>query len=408
MALDIFITPKPCETIFSLLTRAHLMSGSLSPLTTLRNLTGHRGYKPLSSLPSNLQHICGCLNLEVKPDQIIKRNTLFPFYKPFLPEARRSFVIEGMLNSGATKSRIGLLKSHCGAADQLAYCAECVKADTYKFGFSYWHREHMLVGVELCHLHGCPLVKIKIEESQFGARRLQLPGELVLSNNLDKTQYERLAFVAEQVAWITNNDIEIFIGSHSYKQLLRERDLMTTSYHVRMKSLQACVSDWLTPLAKISPFAELLAAFTVERNWVASIVAGKEGMHHPLKHIAIWGALKTNFETFIQRSQVEEQLSLPLEIKSRPEITEKLLLTTVKKCRTATASAKFLNCSVQTVLVLMEKFGITIKRKPSKLNREVIEKIIFLSSQGMPPAEIAPKLHLSVSTVNRVKRSHRA
>lgn len=406
MALEVFITPKPRETIFSLLTRAHILLGSLSPLVSLQVLTGHRGYKPLSSLPSNIRHICKSLNLEINPAQIIQGHTLFPFYNPFLPAHRRDFVIDGMLDFGATKSRIGLLKSHCGAADQLAYCSECVKDDIYKYGFPYWHREHMLVGVELCHLHGLALIKIKLNESQFGDRCLQLPGELKSVNTYSETQYDRLRFVASQVAVVANTEIQISIDLDSYSPLLAENDLLTNSSHVRMKKLQDLIKDWLTPLAEVKPFNDLFVALNVERNWVASIVAGKAGMHHPLKHIVLWGALNTDFYSLINSVQCIEQLRLPLRCNRRCEITEDVLQAAILSCGSATAAARLLNCSTQTVLALMEKFGIAVKRRPKKLNKTIINKIIKRSLEGLSTSKIAAECGLSIATVNRIKRSN--
>lgn len=406
MALEVFITPKARETIFSMLTRAHILSGSSSPLTSLRDLTGHRGYKPLTSLPSNINHICGSLHLSERPEKIITGHTLFPLYRPFLPQSRRNFVTDGMLNCGAVKSRIGLLKSHCGAADQLAYCCECVKDDVYNYGFPYWHREHMLVGVEVCHLHRLPLTKVELDENKFGTRCFQLPGEQSAPNIWSELQYKQLCFIAEQVAIITNTEIEVFIGSHSYHQALSENLFLTDASHVRMKSLHLLVEDWLLPLAKVRPFDELLAALNVERNWVANIVAGKEGMHHPIKHIILWGALNIDFHNLTRSVQRVEQLVLPLIFYQRPEITKEVLQAAVTQCGSASASARLLNCSTQTVLVLMEKFGLTTKRKPKKLNQIIIEKVINLSLRGVSTAKIAAELGLSISTVNRIERSH--
>lgn len=406
MVLDIFLTPKPRETIFSILTRAHILSGCISPLISLRKFTGHRGYKPLSSLPSNLNVICSSLHLETKPEVIIKNHTLFPLYRHFLPIHRWDFVMQGMLDSGATKSRMGLLKSHCGAADQLAYCYECVKDDIFKFGFPYWHREHMLVGVEFCHLHKLPLTKISMEQSRFGTRCLQLPGEDNLLTSRSEIQIDRLCFVAEQIALIINSKSDIFIDAHSYYQLLAEKNLLTKSSHLRMKALQILVSEWLSPLTGVEPFDELLNALNVERNWVANLVAGKEGMHHPFKHIALWGALDINFLTLIQSLQKVEQLPLPLTFMTKPEITKEFLQAAISQCGTATATAHFLNCSTQTVLAHMEKFGFSPKRKPKKLDQKIIEKILELSSKGISTAKIASELKLSVSTINRIERAH--
>jgi len=162
----------------------------------------------------------------------------------------------------------------------------------------------------------------------------------------------------------------------------------------------------MSPLTGVEPFDELLSALNVERNWVANLVAGKEGMHHPFKHIALWGALDINFLTLIQSLQKVEQLTLPLTFMAKPEITKEFLQGAISRCGTGTAAAHFLNCSTQTVLVYMEKFGFSLKRKPKKLDQKVIEKILDLSSKGISTAKIAAELKLSISTINRIERAH--
>lgn len=406
MAFEIFITPKPSETIFSMLSRAHIISAATTPLLTLKNLTGHRGYKPLSSLPSNVKLVCERIHLDDPPEVVIRKHTLFNLYRPVLPPRRQEFVLQGMLNSGAVKSRLGLLKSHCGAADQLAYCSACAKSDIYTYGYTYWRREHMLVGVEVCHLHKLSLTKIILQHDKYGTRNLQLPGCEKCVRDWSSSQFRKLCYISEQVALMTNMDVNVFIDSTSYLTLLKPYNLVTQSLHIRMKVLQKIVRDWLESIADVEPFNELFSALAIERNWVANLVAGREGMHHPLKHIILWGALDLDYHAVIELLQASKQFTLSLTSSAKPEITKDLLAEAVGKYRSARGTARFLNCSVSTVLVLMEKFGLSPKRKPKKLSSGIIEQILILTSEGKSTSTIAKSLGLSIPTVNRVKRSH--
>ncbi len=404
MAFEIFITPKPSETIFSILSRAHIMSAAASPLVTLKRLTDHRGYKPLSSLPSNLTLICERVHLKDSPEVVIRRHTLFNLYKPFLPASRRDFVLQGMLASGAVKSRLGLLKSHCGAADQLAHCSECAKNDIFTIGYAYWRREHMLVGVEVCHIHKVFLTKTCLNYEKYETRCLQLPSLEKSPSDWNSVQYEKLLFISEQVALITNIEADVFIDSSSYLTLLKSHNVVTPSSHLRMRVLQHRVRDWLKPIAAIQPFDELFSALDVERNWVANLVAGKEGMHHPLKHIILWGTLDLDYRAVIEMLQVSKQFTLPLTSPVKSEITKEILADAVEKYHSARGAARFLNCSVNTVLVLMEKFGFPIKRRSKKLDESVVNRVLELTSKGLSTSVIARELNLSIPTINRIKR----
>lgn len=402
----VFIKPNNGETIFSLLSREHLLSGRTSPLISLKEITGHRGYRPLSSLPSNLTTICQNMNLTSSPEVVIINNTLFNFYRPFLNPERRTFIIQAMLDAGAVKSRMGLLKSHCGAADQLAYCCECVKADIYRHGFAYWHREHMLVGVELCHLHGVPITKIDINNEIFEARNLQLPGTHQSTELWADEAYEKLIFIAQQVSLMVNTEIIFFINSNSYQPLLKSEDLITESNHIRIQEIHKRVINWLRPLSNVGVYKQLFLALKVERNWVANLVAGREGLHHPLKHIILWGALEVDFHSFIDTLQNSEQLEFDLKINSIKNLSAKELLDAFEKCGTATSTAKFLKCSVNTVLVLLQQLGVSLQRKPKKLSSKLIEKIIKLSDKGYSTRQISIEVNISIPTVNRIKRSY--
>jgi hypothetical protein len=400
------IKPNNGETIFSLLTREHVMSGRISPLVSLKEMTGHRGYKPLSSLPSFLGVICQKLDLGISHNEVINRHTLFNLYQPFLNPERRQFVIDGMIGSGATKSRMGLLKSHCGAADQLAYCCECAKTDIERLGFAYWHREHSLVGVEICPWHGVTLTKIEIESEKYGARNLQLPGNEPTVNFWTQEQYERLSYIAQQISIILNSHSEIYITASNYQHLLKAEQLVTASNHIRIRALKTKVISWLKPLSQIGVYKQLFSALNVERDWTANLVAGRDGLHHPLKHIVLLGAIGSDYQSFMDVLNGGEQLSLELNHAPRRSFTLDALLNICQGSMSARQASKVLGCSVNTALVLLQKSGLSPNRRPKKLTSCIIEKILDMSARGYSTRLIATETDLSISTINRVRRGH--
>lgn len=394
------------ETVFSLLSREHLLSGRTSPLISLKETTGHRGYKPLSSLPSNLDVICQNLDLGISPEEVIKKHTLFNLYRPFLNLERRQFVIDGMIGSGATKSRMGLLKSHCGAADQLAYCTECVKMDIERNGYAYWHREHSLVGVEICPSHRVGLTKINLESEIYSGRNLQLPSDQPSANFWTNEQYERLSYIAQQTSIVLNAQSKEYLTASSYQFLLRAENLVTPSQHIRMQALKTRVGSWLEPLSQVGIYKQLFSALDIERDWTANLVAGKEGLHHPLKHIIVWGALGRDYSSFMDMLKSGEQLPLDLQYSPQKSLSAGELFDAFSKSGSARSTAKLLGCSVNTVLVLMQKFGLSPKRRPKKLKPWIIEKVLDMHAQGYSTQQISIELNLSIPTVNRIKRGN--
>lgn len=403
---SIHVEPKIRETIFSVLARARIRSGIRNPLDALKLLTGVRGYRPLSSLPNRLLDIRSLLGIEKSVEEIIDNNTLFNVYKPFISARREQFILDGMKNIGSIKSRMGVLKSHCGAADQLAYCSRCREQDIFHDGFAYWRREHMLCGIYCCYIHQVPLNIVDSIGQKYGTRFLILPdgGQ---SHFFTESQETKLLFIADQVARLANTDLPYKVNPYSYLPLLRTAGLVTTANHIRIRNLEKSVQGWISPLKELFPFNQLYDALSVERSWVANLVAGREGMHHPLKHIILWGALESDLRSLEHSMDVSlSQLPLRLTIKSKDQLIKEHVLEALERFRTASNAAKHLNCSTTTLLVSMRKFGIPFKGKPKILTNAVISEALNLLSSGKSTAEVAASSKLSVSTVNRLKRAY--
>lgn len=90
-------------------------------------------------------------------ETILRRQTLFPYYEPFLPqstsEARKQALI-----SGECRCTIGTRAYRVNPPEFLCICEQCAEKDRQKLAETYWHRVHQLPGVLVCPNHGTPLV----------------------------------------------------------------------------------------------------------------------------------------------------------------------------------------------------------------------------------------------------------
>ncbi len=77
------IVPVTGESVYSILSRLHVLEGSTSPLVTLKKWTGVRGYKPLSGLPTHLSKFANQLSLPDGPMRLIRAHTHFPYMHIF-------------------------------------------------------------------------------------------------------------------------------------------------------------------------------------------------------------------------------------------------------------------------------------------------------------------------------------
>ena len=112
-----FLKFQTNESVYSILARAHCILGHDNPLQTLTAITGIRGFKPMSGLPTHLADIAGNLKIKKSLSDIIDQNTHYPLYKYFLRPSRRPAVLDAMCGAGAVKSRIGVLRNHLGAVE---------------------------------------------------------------------------------------------------------------------------------------------------------------------------------------------------------------------------------------------------------------------------------------------------
>ena len=345
-----YIEPRPDESSYSLLARAHLQTGARSPAESLWQLTGRRGHKPLSGLPTGSKEIVARIGLGIDVDEWVHKHTLFPLFRPFVPQQRLDFIRESIRGSGAAKSRLGLLRSHCGAMEQLAYCSRCNDLAVSQFGHAYWTRATQLNGVAVCAHHQLPLLKIAIEDLPWKSRALVLP-EAGQEMRIPDDKKGALAFISQQVGELLNDRTNIAVQHQMYVDILRSAGLYTKMGRVRGRLLTSAIRRWLKPIRELQPFDQLLSSLGVERNWATIAVACEGGFTHPLKHIVIWGAIGSTWRDLVDSAFSEyHQMELKLRVASSPPPpTDAMVLETLQRTDTLTAAAGKLGCDVTTM-----------------------------------------------------------
>ncbi len=111
-------------------------------------------------------------------DSLIAEHTLLPFYAPFLPPNRIQRLHMDMCstNGPGIYMRVGLMASIVPSPEYLQYCPECAKEDQTRFGEMYWHRQHQVPGVFICHIHNVWLEQsnVRVHNRKPGTSLLQL------------------------------------------------------------------------------------------------------------------------------------------------------------------------------------------------------------------------------------------
>jgi Tn7-like transposition protein D/TniQ len=151
-----FPDPYPDELLFSVCARFSNMMSFPNKRTAVKELFGSKSASAAVDLPNGIGYLISNLPSPHRytVDSLIDKNTLFPFYAPFIPSDRAQTILSEMYASKKNRVRIRLGSNVVRIQpSNLKFCPECVLNDRRYFGETYWHRLHQTPGVEVCPLH---------------------------------------------------------------------------------------------------------------------------------------------------------------------------------------------------------------------------------------------------------------
>lgn len=154
----------PDELVYSLLARYHIQFGYMRYTFTAENLFQSKTVRPdiefINPLtPAALQMITKDMSME----QVIEKHTMFNYYGRFLKNDRRNKAFESMINMQGNYNNLLPIPKRKGDTKRcLRYCPECAESDREQYGFTYWHRVHQMIGVNVCPIHGCKLIDTSV------------------------------------------------------------------------------------------------------------------------------------------------------------------------------------------------------------------------------------------------------
>jgi len=151
-----FPMPYKEELVYSVVARAGVRHGLLSPKQLLDEVFKSRGVVATIDLPCRLQAIAKSLPAAYGAAELIERHTLFPIYAPFIPEHRRRQCLKLMQgqSSGSIHTLLGVSASRTKNPQFLRYCPGCLRDQLMEHGEYYWQRAWQVTGVEVCLQHG--------------------------------------------------------------------------------------------------------------------------------------------------------------------------------------------------------------------------------------------------------------
>jgi predicted transcriptional regulator len=156
--------PYPDELLYSVIARYLIHIGAKSAKCAAGNLFG-RTTKAQVDIPGSIESVSSRTwpIWGMSGEEILNRLTLFPYYVRYMPQNRVAHYLKMLLsdNSQGIHARLGVNGSRVKARRFLRFCRVCRETDQKRYGETYWHRSHQLVGVLVCPEHGEPLIATK-------------------------------------------------------------------------------------------------------------------------------------------------------------------------------------------------------------------------------------------------------
>lgn len=144
--------PLPDEFMSGHVGRLACINGFHTIERTITTLSSDReGRSPLLDPLEIYQSVAALCDLPT--NEYLSRNTLLPI--DFFC-ADRDSEVNSYEHRRIYRQRTTLMRLRAPAR----FCAKCIQCDMAAFGFSYWHRSHLIYGVEWCLHHGEPLYQV--------------------------------------------------------------------------------------------------------------------------------------------------------------------------------------------------------------------------------------------------------
>lgn len=162
--ISYFPSIYPDELLYSQLARYYAKTGYLAYTFAAEDLFQSKTIRPdieflNAYTPEALQMITRTMTIE----DVVMQHTMFPYYGRFIPPERRQKAFDSLVSMGTEyHNLLSIPKRKDRISRHLRYCPECVKDDRQKYGETYWHKVHQMVGVNICPLHHCHLIESDI------------------------------------------------------------------------------------------------------------------------------------------------------------------------------------------------------------------------------------------------------
>jgi transposase len=416
------LVPLPGETLFSLISRHHYISGQPIAALTCEAFFGHPQGGSQHDLPSRLAHLAERANAVWGNAEIMaKERTLLAYYRAFFPREASTEISDRMFGNSVAhlKFRMGLLTSRFRANHPLKACRACMAEDRAKYGWAYWHLNHQYPGVWTCTNHHELLLEGVVKST--GVQRFQwhLPEEdnlrAVSAKQKSQRPPERACLkdfsllVEELVAAHGNEPLDMSRLQQVYRAELGCRNWLTPGGNLRLSSMAKHFGEFLKPFKDLIEFDSLPCTETEINQQLGRLLRPRAEATHPLRHCLMINWLFGSMERFslAYRATLDRR---PESLKAealRPGTAsdlqrEKLVSLVTVGGHSMRVAARQVGIDVGTAITWAGQAGLSISRRPKKLHPKLRQELIARLRRGMDKDAVAKSAELSVVTVTKL------
>ena len=411
----------PDETLFSLASRYHALSGAIHPWVTCEKLFGHRRRGSAHDFPSCIDEFAASTEgLLGDGPAIAAGRTLLQFYLPWrrIETGREAIAALRGQQIGSLKYLLGLLTSRFGAQHPLKACPRCIEEDSRHFGMAYWHRTHQWPGVWACPDHGCAMKvsKVKVDGEYRYAWALPRLEALVSpfsewrARGRGDGQLLRLTRLADMSAAACASGPGAFSDVGTLRTVYRSQMVKLAWIdrvdRLNWNVLEHVLQRHLEALSGLPEFARLTVGPHPLRAHLSLLLYDSSAQTHPLRHLLLIEALFPSWQAFLHSHS--EAVRNPVELPAAPSRTAGSLQRPTMDV-TGTESARQLSreqgVDVHTAMVWRAAAGIAPSRRPKTLKAPVLSRMVVALQAGMSKEEAALQASVSVTTVTRILRT---
>lgn len=415
----------PGETLFSLCSRFHNLTGNALHARTCQQLFGHARDGTAHDFPARLDEFVRRTQGALGDIEGIVDHTLLPFYFPFraVPDAQNAIAAVRNCGLGAIKGKLGMLASRFGSSHPLKACSSCMIDDAQDHGVSIWHLDHQYPSSWICARHLEPLHFSLFKISGEGRFHWALPRDTTLQPGLPHVGFggieDLLVRYADCGRGLTTLPRPFVFDPEriveTYRRRMVEQSLASDGGPIRTTAFLQRVLDVTVRLRVINGHASLPYAEEAAAAQFLRLVRRPRSSAHPIRHFILILALFGRWRDFLSAYYSTANPNLPPEVAGPAKASgfgtaannaaRAALLKSVQRGIAVSAAAKAVGVSIETGMEWVASSGARNRRRPKVLVPGVRQKAIRMLSRGRPHISVARVAGVTSQTIRRLLRT---